>query len=62
MVRYGYLYTFLLVLLVTLSSCEAIGDIFQAGMAVGIVIVIAVVLLLIWLVSTWRTSAQMGDA
>jgi hypothetical protein len=54
MVRYGYLYTFLLVLLVTLSSCEAIGDIFQAGMAVGIVIVIAVVLLLIWLVSKFR--------
>jgi hypothetical protein len=32
-----------------LSSCEAIGDIFQAGMYVGIFAVIAVVIAIIWL-------------
>ena len=44
----------LVVLLVTLSSCEAIGDIFQAGMAVGVIVVVAVVGLIIWLVSRMR--------
>ncbi len=38
----------------TLTSCEVIGDIFQAGMAVGIFIVIAVVVLIIWLISKFR--------
>ncbi|WP_294821570.1 hypothetical protein [uncultured Flavobacterium sp.] len=37
-----------------LTSCEVIGDIFQAGMAVGIFIVIAVVVLIIWLISKFR--------
>jgi hypothetical protein len=54
MVRYGYLCTFFLLLMVTLSSCELVGDIFQAGMAVGIVIVVAIVALLIWIVSRFR--------
>ena len=44
----------LLVLVCTLSSCELIGDIFQAGMAVGIFVVIAIVALLIWLISRFR--------
>ncbi len=41
----------LMVVLFTVTSCEAIGDIFQAGMGVGIFIVIAVVVLIIWLIS-----------
>lgn len=41
-------------LLSLLTSCEAIGDIFQAGMTVGIIIVIAVVVLIIWLISRFR--------
>lgn len=46
----------LLVLLagVTLGACELAGDIFQAGMAVGVFIVIAVVALVIFLVSKMR--------
>ena len=38
----------LLVLLVAipLAGCEAIGDIFQAGMAVGVIMVIAVIALI----------------
>ena len=39
---------------VTLTSCEIIGDIFQAGMAVGVFVVIAVIALIIWLVSKAR--------
>ena len=35
----------LLVLVATLSltACEAIGDIFQAGMAVGVIMILAVI-------------------
>jgi len=41
-------------LLSTLTSCEAIGDIFKAGMGFGIFLVIAVVVLIIWLLSKFR--------
>ncbi len=37
-----------------LSGCDLVGDIFQAGMAVGIFIVIAVVAVIIFLVSKMR--------
>lgn len=46
---------FLFILLaVTLTSCEAIGDIFQAGMTVGIVVVVIVIGIILWLVSRFR--------
>jgi predicted small secreted protein len=54
MKRFNYLAIFLFAMAMTLSSCEAIGDIFQAGMAVGVVVIIAVVGLIIWLVSRFR--------
>jgi len=54
MKRFNYLAIFLLVMVMTLSSCEVIGDIFQAGLAVGIIVVVAVVGLIIWLVSRFR--------
>lgn len=44
----------LLAVMITFSSCEAIGDIFQAGIGVGIFIVVLVVALIIWLVSRGR--------
>ena len=34
-----------------LSSCEAIGDIFQAGIWMGIIIVIIVVGIIFWLIN-----------
>jgi hypothetical protein len=45
---------FVLLAGLTLGACEVIGDIFQAGMAVGVFIVIAVVALVIFLVSKVR--------
>jgi hypothetical protein len=46
----------LLVLIATLSltACEAIGDIFQAGMAVGVIMVVVAVALLAFLVAKIR--------
>ena len=44
-----------LFLLITMSfilgSCQAIGDIFKAGVWVGIIVVVAIVAIIFWLVS-----------
>ncbi len=39
---------------VMLTSCAAIGDIFQAGMWVGVVVVVLVVALVLWLLRKIR--------
>jgi hypothetical protein len=54
MMRYSYLWLLMVAMVVTLSSCELVGDIFQAGFAVGIIVVVAIVALLIWLISRFR--------
>ena len=41
---------FLLVLVTSLSSCEAIGDIFKAGVWFGVIGVAVVVFLILWLI------------
>jgi uncharacterized membrane protein YkvI len=47
---------FLLLLLstVAVTGCELIGDIFQAGVWVGALLVIAVIGIVVWLVSKSR--------
>ena len=45
---------FVLVAGIALAGCELVGDIFQAGMAVGIFLVIGVVALVIFLLSKVR--------
>jgi hypothetical protein len=47
----------LLVLVATLSltACEAIGDIFQAGMAVGVIMVIAVIAIIGFVIAKIRS-------
>lgn len=44
----------LLIVLFSFSSCEAIGDIFKAGMGVGIFLVIIVIAIIVWLISKFR--------
>ena len=39
------------VILFSFSSCELIGDIFQAGMSVGIFLVIFVLIIIIWVIA-----------
>lgn len=39
---------------ITLAACELVGDIFQAGLAIGVILVIAAVALIIFLVSKVR--------
>ena len=37
-----------------LSSCQAIGDIFKAGMWVGVIVVVLIVALVLWLIGKMR--------
>lgn len=43
------LFSVLFILLIGFSSCKIIGDIFQAGMAVGIIAVVLVVALILFI-------------
>jgi len=47
----NFLYPVLLFVTVSLSSCELIGDIFKAGVWVGVLIVVAIIGLVIYLIS-----------
>ena len=40
----------LLVIIVMMPGCQIIGDIFKAGVWVGIIVVIAIVALVLWLI------------
>ncbi|NMH28805.1 hypothetical protein [Flavobacterium silvaticum] len=54
MKRQYFIYPLLLLLVLTLNSCELIGDIFQAGVGVGIFLVVAVIAVIIWIISRFR--------
>ena len=38
----------------TLAGCDVIGDIFQAGMWVGVILVVVVIVLIGWIVGKFR--------
>ncbi|MFD2513095.1 hypothetical protein ACFSRY_04410 [Pontibacter locisalis] len=44
-----YLMAIIILLTFTLSSCELVGDIFEAGMWTALIIIVIVVLLITWL-------------
>jgi len=44
----------LLLVLFSVTSCELIGDIFQAGVATGIILFLLVIALIIWLVRRFK--------
>lgn len=46
--------TLLLALSIFTAGCELIGDIFQAGFVVGIIIVVVIVAVIGWIVSRFR--------
>lgn len=49
-----YLMPLLVLLTFTLSSCELVGDIFEAGMWAGVIIVVLIILLITWLLRKIR--------
>lgn len=40
---------FCMIILLSLTGCEAIGDIFSAGFYTGLALVVAVAILVVWL-------------
>ncbi len=44
----------LLLVLILVSSCELVGDIFKAGVGVGVFLVILVVAVIIWAIAKFR--------
>jgi hypothetical protein len=44
-----------LVATISLAGCEVVGDIFQAGMAVGVIMVVAVIALIGFLIAKIRS-------
>ncbi len=44
----------LLLSILSFSSCQAIGDIFKAGVWVGVLVVVGIIALILWLVSRGR--------
>ncbi|WP_164891043.1 hypothetical protein [Botryobacter ruber] len=44
-----YLAVIFVMMAVTLSSCELVGDIFKAGMWTALIIIVLIVLLVAWL-------------
>ncbi len=54
MKKYSTLWLGALALAFSLSSCQVVGGIFKAGVWVGIIVVVFVVILILWLVSRGR--------
>lgn len=50
----AYFFAFMLILTMTLSSCDVIGDIFQAGMWTAVIIIVIVIALIMWLLRKIR--------
>jgi hypothetical protein len=46
-----FLILILLFSAMTLIGCEVVGDIFQAGVWVGVILVIGIIALIVWLVA-----------
>jgi heme/copper-type cytochrome/quinol oxidase subunit 4 len=43
-----------ILLMVTMSGCEVIGDIFKAGMWTALIIIIIVIILVLWIIRKLR--------
>jgi hypothetical protein len=51
MKSFSYYFSVLLLLLtLTVTSCEVIGDIFQAGMWTAVILIVLIVLFILWIV------------
>ncbi len=55
MKSFSYYFSVLLLLLtLTVTGCEVIGDIFQAGMWTAIILIVLIVLFILWIVRKVR--------
>ncbi|ALI98608.1 hypothetical protein [Rufibacter tibetensis] len=54
----AYFFAFMLVLTMTVSSCDVIGDIFQAGMWTAVIVIVLVIVLVLWLLRKIRGGGR----
>ncbi|MEO6327314.1 MAG: hypothetical protein ABIO55_00190 [Ginsengibacter sp.] len=47
-------FALLLILTATLSSCQAIADIFKAGVWVGVIVVVLIIGIILWVIGKAR--------
>ena len=52
---HAFAFALLVISTMTLAGCEVIGDIFEAGVWVGVILVVLVIGLVVWLFSRGRT-------
>ncbi|MBA9079384.1 MULTISPECIES: hypothetical protein [Rufibacter] len=45
----GYFFALMMLVTLTLSSCELVGDIFKAGMWTAVIIIVLIIVLVMWL-------------
>jgi hypothetical protein len=50
---YKFFFT-LIIFSITITGCEFLGDIFRAGIWVGIIIVVIIIAIIFWLVKKFR--------
>lgn len=48
-------FAFLIALAQLFAGCEVIGDIFEAGVWVGVLVVVGIIGLIIWIISRFRS-------
>ena len=53
--NYAFALALLVISTMTLAGCEVIGDIFEAGVWVGVILVVLVIGLVVWLFSKRKT-------
>jgi hypothetical protein len=54
MKKYNQLSILLLAMVITLSSCELVGDIFKAGFWTAIILIVVVIAIIIWIINRFR--------
>ncbi len=58
MKKYNFIYAILLIMTIgiSLTSCQAIGSIFKAGVWVGVIGIVILVLIIFWLIGKARNK------
>ncbi len=54
MIKNSLIALLLLSVTTTLAGCEMVGEVFKAGMWIGVIVVVAVVALVLWLLRKMR--------
>ncbi len=54
MIKNSLIALLLLSVTTTLAGCEMVGEVFKAGMWIGVIVVVAVIALVLWLLRKMR--------